>query len=230
MEAGPMTAKQQRKNAATHTRILKAAMEAFAKNGYREATVSEICRRARANIAAVNYYFGSKERLYVEALRQAFGQSIAAHPADGGVPDSAPAEERLRGYIRATVERMLDPKGREFDILHKEMANPTGLAGRIVRESVEPLHRRMRDIVREIIGPEVSEGPVEDCQRSIIAQCMHLLMPGRKHGRPPGLPRPKRIDPLAAAEHIFAFSLAGIREIGRRAAATSPPGEASVGG
>ena len=45
----------------TEKRLLEAAGEIFAEHGYRAATVRQICEKARANIAAVNYYFGDKE-------------------------------------------------------------------------------------------------------------------------------------------------------------------------
>jgi len=50
-------------------RILEAAGEIFADCGFRGATVRRICERAKVNVAAINYYFGGKEKLYTEVLR-----------------------------------------------------------------------------------------------------------------------------------------------------------------
>ena len=50
--------------AETRRQLLEAAGAVFAEAGYRDATVREICRRAHANIAAINYHFGDKEKLY----------------------------------------------------------------------------------------------------------------------------------------------------------------------
>ena len=65
--------KRQRKDAKeTRRRLLAAAAEVFAEKGFWEATHAEICRKAKANTAAVNYHFGTKECLYVEAWRHSF--------------------------------------------------------------------------------------------------------------------------------------------------------------
>ena len=56
--------------AETRSRILNSACELFAEKGYRGARVADICERAGANVAAVNYYFGDKAALYTEAWQE----------------------------------------------------------------------------------------------------------------------------------------------------------------
>ena len=55
----------------TRERLLEAASRVFAEKGYEKATVREICTAAKvSNLAAVNYYFGDKERLYIESVKR----------------------------------------------------------------------------------------------------------------------------------------------------------------
>ena len=53
----------------TRDRLLKAAEQLFAERGFKNVTVRDICRVARANVAAVNYHFGDKMGLYREVLQ-----------------------------------------------------------------------------------------------------------------------------------------------------------------
>jgi len=202
-------------------RLLKAACEVFAEKGFRDATIAEICKRADANIAAVNYYFRSKENLYVQAWRAAFKASISAYPPDGGVPSDAPAEQRLRGRILSLIRRVADPGNREFDIVHKELAAPTGLLQEVIHETLEPIRKEMARVIRELLGENATEKDVELCRMSIVAQCIHPLARLRRRrefrgAMPPGHQALSELDIDEIADHVFRFSLAGIREVRRR--------------
>ena len=54
----------------TKERLLEAAERLFAMRGYAGLTLREVGEEARANVAAANYHFGSKEGLIMEVLRQ----------------------------------------------------------------------------------------------------------------------------------------------------------------
>src|ERR1700677_1949623 len=92
----------------TRRHLLEAAGEVFAEAGFRDATVREICRRAGANVAAINYHFGDKETLYLEVLRYAHGKALAKYPPLLDVPDDAPPEKKLRAFIHSLLLRIFD--------------------------------------------------------------------------------------------------------------------------
>ncbi len=222
--------RRQRKDAQeTRQRLLATAAQVFAERGFWEATHAEICRKAQANIAAVNYHFGSKENLYVEAWKHAFAMSLQAHPPDGGVRPEAPAEERLRGQVVAFMHRIGDPDNHEVEIMHKEMANPTGLLGEAMRRVIEPMRQAGSALLRELLGDEVTEQEVQLCEMSLFSQCfgpmLHMRRARKKTGgREPDIPpMPFGIEELA--DHIVRFSLAGIRSIRDR----SRPDKGRVG-
>ncbi len=202
----------------TRHRILDAARIVFSRKGYHEARISDICELAECNTAAVNYHFGDKETLYIETWREAFQRSIEKHPPDGGVHPDAPPEERLRGRIRSIIERLSDSESREFDIVHKEIANPTGLLNEVMQQTIEPIRKGMTIVINEMLGENATQRDVQLCEMSINAQCLNPLMHRRRHpivdaDRLMPLPQQFDFDDEAIAEHIFRFSLAGLREM-----------------
>lgn len=197
----------------TPKNLLQAASEVFAEKGYRDATIAEICERAGANIAAVNYHFGDKETLYREAWRYAFQESLKVHPPDGGVAENAPPEERLRGRIVALIRRVSGEDNREFLIIHKELVNPTGLLKEVMDEEIRPLQEKMRSLVREFLGPGASEQEILFCVVSIISQCINPMVIKRLRRGEGDIGPPEIQDIEAYSNHVVKFSLAGIRAI-----------------
>lgn len=199
----------------TQERILAAASEVFVEKGYRDATVADICTRAGANISAVNYYFGSKKALYREAWLHAFAEAMKAHPPDGGVGAAAPAEERLRGQVTALLARIADENCWDFAISQMEMTNPTGLLEDAMRSELNPLREKTLAVVRELLGPHVSDVQVNFCEVSILSMCINpMLMKRVRHGDGSSKSVAPPIDNLEAfADHVVTFSLAGIAAI-----------------
>jgi len=205
--------KTRREDAArTRKNLLDAACEIFAAKGFRDSTISEISARAGANIAAVNYHFGNKETLYIEAWRSAFQESIKAHPPDGGVAVGASPEERFRAHLAATVQRLADKNNREFWFVQREFANPTGLLEEVMRQEIHPLQKQIRGLVRELLGPSASDQDVQFCETCIVSQCVNPMVVGHQ-SRPEqtGKGGPPEIKDIAAyIEHVVKFSLAGL--------------------
>jgi TetR/AcrR family transcriptional regulator, regulator of cefoperazone and chloramphenicol sensitivity len=199
-------------SAKTSKSLLTAAAEVFGDKGYRDATIAEISQRAGANIASVNYHFRDKETLYREAWRHSFLESLKAHPPHGGVGDEAPPAERLRGLIKALLQRISDKNNREFMIVQREFANPTGLLEEVMDKEIHPLHQRTRALILELLGPHVPEQQVQFCEISIISQCLNpMVVKGGQPEKPePARDRPEINDIDAYAEHVVDFSLGGI--------------------
>jgi len=197
----------------TRQRLIDAAANVFAEEGFRRATVREICSRAGANVAAVNYHFRGKQGLHAEVLRHGLLQSLQRHPPDGGLSPASTPEEQLRAFIHSFLMRLLD-SGRHSPharIMVREMIEPTGSLDVVVRDHIRPLSQRLLGIVRRILGPAASQEATEAAAMSIVGQCcfyrhaeqvIEKLFPRRRHSR-------QAINRLA--EHITRFSLAGLR-------------------
>lgn len=192
----------------TRMRLLDAAREVFSQHGFQGATVREICRRAEANGAAVNYHFGSKDGLLAEALNFAPLKAMQkANDRAGECP-----RMRLHLFIHDFMLMLLDEKNpsSQCQIMARELADPTPALDKIVREAIQPLHEFLSRLVKEIAGDKISEPELRRFVHSIFGQCLFY-----RHSQPvlqrlhPELRYDHReID--AIAEHIAQFSLAGI--------------------
>jgi len=201
----------------TRQRLLEAAGEIFAEQGFRKATVRDICARADANVASVKYHFGDKEKLYSEILRFAHGCAIEKYPPSLGLPADAPAEKRLYTFVLSFLQRLLD-EGRpawHAKIMSREMAEPTVAMDMLVEEQVKPHFGFIRQVIVELLGPKAPEETVRLCAQSVVGQCLfyHFGRPVAERLFPQrtfGLKDAPRI-----AEHITRLTLAGIRDIAR---------------
>lgn len=199
----------------TKERLLEAAIELFAENGFSTTANRDICKRAGANIAAINYYFDSKEKLYAEAWRKAFQDNLRMHPRDGGIPAHASPEERLRGRIRSLIRAAADERNKSFLIAHKEMSSPTALLREVMKECINPLRIETTAIVRELLGPRASEKQLRYCMASIMSQCVDVPMRARVHRKLSPARRHRWIteDLDGYIEHVTRFCLAGIHAV-----------------
>lgn len=198
----------------TRARLLDAAREVFSQHSFQGATVREICRLAEANVAAVNYHFGSKEGLLAEALN--FSQLTALQKAN--VTADACPKRRLRLFLRDFMLMLLDEKhaSSQCRIMARELADPTPALDQIVSEAIAPLHEFLGKLLREIVGNKVGEAELRRCVYSIFGQCqfyrhshpvLQRLHPKLRYDH-------KEID--AIAEHITDFSLAGIKQLAKK--------------
>lgn len=196
----------------TRQRVLEAAGEVFAARGFRAATVREICQRARANLAAVNYHFGDKERLYAAVLQYTFHCADTYSP-DRGLGAEATAAERLRAFIRSHLFSLLEA-GRPAwhgKLMAREMAEPTRALDVVVDQMIRPEAERLMAIVRDLIGHDAAPQRVWHCTASIIGQCLfyHHARPVIMRLNRDQTDTPEALEPLV--DHITQFSLAGLK-------------------
>ena len=198
----------------TRNRLLNAACEVFAEKGYRNARVAEICRRAGANVAAVNYYFGDKASLYSEAWRHAFNEHAMPELS---LPVQANSENLLRNYIHSLIQNFMEKgiQGYFTRLYLMELANPTGLIQDSWHDMIKPRRQKLIEIIRKMLDVETIDETVLFCELSIISQCRALLTINRDDleyllGQPLSPNLIKRL-----ADHIVNFSLAGIGAVSK---------------
>jgi AcrR family transcriptional regulator len=199
----------------TRDRLLKAAERLFADRGFKKVTVRDICRTARANVAAVNYHFGDKLGLYREVLQSAIDGMRATNDEARKAGAGQSAEEQLRRYITVFVHRLLMPGA---DTIHKlvtrEMNDPTPALDALVEQGVRPRVEYLAGLIAEIIDCEPTDQAVLRCVASVQSQSLAYL-PNPIATRLGLSNKPTTANLAEIADHVAEFSLAGIHAVGR---------------
>ena len=197
---------------ATRGRLLEAAGDVFAKHGFEGTTVREICTRAGANVAAVNYHFRDKMGLYHAVLKESL--CIAAvEPGQSKSP-----VEALGILITVMLRRMSEGSQRgawHVRIMAHELARPTAGLDQVIEQVIGPNYVLLRRILGEITGLPPDHETTRFCAHSVMGQVVHYA-----HARPviarlwPELTMTEgRVEQIA--QHITSFSVAGLRDIAR---------------
>lgn len=141
----------------TRTRILDAAERLFAAEGYANVSLRRITFDARANIAAVNYYFKSKDAL-LEAI---FIRRIVpineerVRRLEACLASGAEGMDRLEGMVRAFVEphlkltREFGPGGTVvMQLLGRLATDPERRIERVLLKQYDPIWWRFSNEFR----------------------------------------------------------------------------------
>ncbi|MDP6634721.1 MAG: CerR family C-terminal domain-containing protein [Phycisphaerae bacterium] len=203
----------------TRQRLLNAAGECFAEHGFHGTPVREISQRAGANVAAVNYHFGDKFKLYEAVLLEAINYAEDRFSALRDQADTLEIARRLHDFVGSLLMGGLDPERPEWHckLLCMEMADPGPAVDTLFAQSIGGRFAMLRGIVSELLCPPGDETEATLYACSVLGQSLFYLQ--NRHALPKILPSFKLdIDGLdALTTHITEFSLAAIEGRNRRA-------------
>ncbi len=198
----------------TRHRLVEAGGEVFAEKGFKDATVRDICQRAGANVAAINYHFRDKQSLYAAAIQYAHS-CAKRYDGDMATPPKTSVDLRLRAFVRAMLMGMMEDGKPAWHgkLIAREMAEPTGVLSQIVMQTVRPRFLILSGIVRDVLGPGASDAEIRRCARSIVGQVLfyHFAKPMLVHAFPDERFDASAVDGLV--EHIVTFSLHALHGI-----------------
>jgi AcrR family transcriptional regulator len=194
-------------------RIIDAAGELFAERGFDATTVRDICQAAEANVAAVNYYFGDKQRLYVEAVVRAHRWRMERARLPEWSPDTPP-EKKLADFIHTFIRRVRTGPGDTWHtrLVMREIANPSEACAELVQSSIRPQFEILLGILQELLPEERDEQKLRLTAFSIVGQCLfyHFADPVIRNLLHPEQYEALDVDILA--DHISELSLAAIKQ------------------
>jgi len=139
--------------------IVAAAIDEFAARGFKGASMDAIAARTHTTRALINYYFGSKEKLYIAVLERVYAE---IREAEAGLDlDHLPPLEAVRRIVEFTYNYYLSHEGFVRLVVAENQAR-----GRHLKKS-----KAMRTLNRPIIdrlGRVIARGQAEGLFRADV--------------------------------------------------------------
>lgn len=198
------------------SRLLDAGERLFAERGFKRTSVRQITKAAGCNVAAVNYHFGGKARLYREvfldrmlAMRDTRIESIRSVMAGGA--ENVALEDLLEAFARSFVAPLMDKGGGRglMKLMSREMLDPQLPDAMFFQEAIAPVLAVMQEALAEVC-PGLGQREAAMSIKSLVGQLLHTLC---AHDM---LEKAGELDPAvfeieSSIRHIIKFSAAGVR-------------------
>ena len=198
-------------------RLVDAAEELFCVRGFKGTSIRDIAASAGCNIASVNYYFGSKEKLYEEVWHRHLipmrDVRIASINKVMSQTETNPdLEGLLRSFADTFVGSMVDSSSmsRLSMLMAREYIDSHLPTNMFVEEVMMPTITAMNGALAKTC-PNLDESKILPVVFSIVGQLVHLVHVKTmfEHGGDDlNLPP---FDYHELIDHIVKFSAAGIR-------------------
>ncbi len=132
--------------------ILDRTIYLMGKQGTTDVTVRAIAREASVNVAAVNYYFFSKERM-ISLMAERFQTGFEAVMALLGEEDVAP-EQRLRRWAASVMDFLSEYPG-ILTLMERQLAaQPLDAFGDTLCSAMQSAIRQLEAVLLQFIGGE----------------------------------------------------------------------------
>jgi AcrR family transcriptional regulator len=211
-------ADQQLQNKNIKKRLLDSAEELFAEQGYDGTSIRDITSRADGNVAAVNYHFGSKGKLYekvflrhMKAVTEIRLKTIKEVMSQK--EKEVTLEELLKAFSMAFLKPFLDEAtgSRFIKLMVQEMTQPHLTKAMFVHEIIEPTMKALGGALERII-PELDQKQIMLAVMSLAGQLLHIIrideMFDIEEFKSLRMPNFDEI-----VDHIVSFTAAGIRSM-----------------
>lgn len=150
----------------TEQKIIKAADKLFTQKGYAATKTREIAEEAETNLALLNYYFGSKEKLYKKVVQEKFRILLGAI---GPVmwDETIPLEDKIRLITENYTKLLIENEELPIFILNELTIN---------KELFKEITENTRLIAQPVIEKQLKERNIEMTASHMIVNILSLTI------------------------------------------------------
>jgi len=202
-------------------RLIDVAEGLFCEKGFDGTSVRDITSRAKCNVAAVNYHFGGKEKLYYEVfhrhmrtLRDIRIASIKRVMSQG--EGEVALEQLLGAFAKAFIEPLIEKSAGQIlmKLMIREILDPHLPKKMFMEEVGRPTVSTLAEAMGRVC-PKLGDREIMMSILSVIGQLMHAVHINKIFSaeRKFEFPIPNLTEMV---EHITAFSTAGILAVAEK--------------
>jgi len=214
-----MNEKKENRGQKTRERIINAAGELFAEQGFEGTTIRDICTRAEVNNASVNYHFRDKENLFAEVIRYGFTAAHEKYPPDYHFENTKNAQERLRQFIWNMLIRKFDPELPQWfsRLISRNIQFAHSHKKKVLKGHKQKVGGAISGILSELIekGGDRRQEIIKIAEAGVIGIILFHLHSG-PHDEGPRFPVLETREEFERfVDSLYSFSLAGIQALRR---------------
>jgi AcrR family transcriptional regulator len=181
------------------SRLLAVAEDLFSRRGYEGVSIRAIAAKAKANLGAVTYHFGTKEALYhaaFETISEPFAELIASAARAPGT-----GLDRVVAVVRAALSTV-PQRGGAVTCLLRELANDGPLPPPMLK-----LMQRNVSTIRGLIEAGQQDGSIREGDATLLAlsaisQPFYFKVAGRGLEQALGVRRDDPAQWTRVVEHV----------------------------
>jgi len=161
-----------RKELSSRERIYLATVKIIGKKGIQALTTRRIAQEAEVNIAAINYYYGSKDKLVEEALNGTLNE-MADFPSDLLDVEAIEIPARLQAFFQGLMGSMLKYPGITRAHLYAPLVNNDFSTPFVLRfqDFLEDIHTKLKEKGVEVKAKDM------DLRMAIVQIISALILP-----------------------------------------------------
>lgn len=149
----------------TKEKLLQTAMELFAKHGIDGVSTRDLVKASGVNLCSINYYFGTKQKLY-EAILDDVVEKIVSLVTAKQIPlqsQGLSALEEIKAFAGNLLELLCSDtiSSVQAELLIKEIISPTTAYNKLYQQVIEPLHKRLTGLVMQMTGISEQEAIIK---------------------------------------------------------------------
>ncbi|MBT8340980.1 MAG: CerR family C-terminal domain-containing protein [Desulfatitalea sp.] len=161
---------------ATRAKILEAAGQLIAVQGFAYTTNKAIAQKAGVDLATINYHFGGRDGLYQAVLIEGHRHYLALEELAALAESSMAPHSKLTRLIEQIILRLMEERSWHARVFVRELFSPSVQTAEFIQSEVMPKAQYLRSIMHQATGIPEHDPAILHCLMSVMAPCLSLIL------------------------------------------------------